>query len=441
MKSGRPGSAGRTRSRGRGRIVLAMALAVQLAVGLLVVSVERAETPAPADVLADAEQAEPSTNTTPATRTPAGLSPADPPPARAPARKSATEPERAESTAPAADPAPALAPGPADEPAPEPAGEEDVGSLVAPDPGPSSSAQTSTRDTPDAPTRLEAHAPAGDSERIFAHENPAHAAARQRDDDPSSFHWAVIVGVNDYMGRTSDTIGSVGDAHVLRDTLHRNGWRGDQVLTLTDRAATHDAIVRAIEWLMRSTDHRSTVVFSFSGHLRHDAGVTALWPADNRFIWADDLGRMLGAVRADRLWASLQGCHAAGLAAAGLEGPNRLVTYASRVEEKAYEDPAAGQSVMGYHLFAEGLRAGRGDRDAGNNDGRVSVQEAFAWAAPRATARTNGQRYGPQRPVIVDGLGGREFPIAVTGSPARPNTSDTREERRRGWIRIPGLLS
>lgn len=257
-------------------------------------------------------------------------------------------------------------------------------------------------------------AAASQSEQAFAGRYPAHAAAQQRPDVPSSYHWAVIVGVNDYHGRTKSTIGSVGDAFELRDALHRHGWRGDQVLTLTDGAATHDEIVRAIEWLIRKTDQRSTVVFSFSGHMRHESGTTALWPADNRFIWAGDLGRMLGAVRADRMWVTLQGCHAAGLRAPGLEGPGRIVTYASRVQDKAYEDPATGHSVMGRFLFGEGLRDGNG-RAA---DGRLTVQQAFAWAKPRIEGRTHGQQpYGTQHPVLVDGLGGRAFPIAVTGAP------------------------
>lgn len=322
-----------------------------------------------------------------------------------------------------AEPRSAAAPVAAVEPGAATAPAQDLDRLVVPNPGPQPTA-SSARESPraatadSATTNAAASAAASASEQTFAREYPEHAAARQRDDVPSSFHWAVIIGINDYMGRTTSTIGSVGDAMALREALVREGWRGDQVLTLTEHAATHDGIVRAIEWLIRSTDERSTVVFSFSGHMRHESGVTALWPADNQFMWAGDLGRMLGAVRADRMWVSLQGCHAAGLAAPGVEGANRVVTYASRVEEKAYEDPTVGRSVMGHYLFAEGLRDGRGDRQAGNGDGRVSAQEAFAWAAPAATSRTTGQQpYGAQRPVIVDSLGGREFPIAVTGPP------------------------
>lgn len=436
MSEGMPHVGVRTRTvrfRRRCRPVLAVALAVQLMMGVLVLGAGRADVPASSELRADTTGADTSPRV--ATEFPNQQPDADtgsvsfPGPVPAPAR----------------DPAAGAAPSSAVDADPAPPAVADPDRLMVLEPGPPPPSDPLLPDaTAPAPaTTFPASAPGSDSERTFAREYPHHAAARQRDDVPSSFHWAVIIGVNDYMGRTTSTIGSVGDAHTLRDTLYREGWRGDQVLTLTDHAATHDRVVRAIEWLMRSTDHRSTVVFSFSGHMRHNAGVTALWPADNRFIWADDLGRMLGAVRADRMWAALQGCHAAGLAAPGLEGENRLVSYASRVEEKAYEVPASRHSVMGHYLLAGGLRDGQGDQHAGNKDGRVSVQEAFAWAAPRATSRTQGQSHGAQRPVLADGLGGREFPIAVTGPPATtraPDEAGQRTSPRRRSFELPGGL-
>lgn len=421
------------------RGAVAAVLALQLAAGLLLVGTDRGDERAPAAVASDtgavaaptedAARLAPPAEQAATTPAPAPVEPAAAPTPEETAAAADTPPPAATDTPPTAgDPAPLVVPEPGAPPAAEPR-------TAAAAPG----------------LAFAASAPATtESERTFAREFPEHAAARQRPDVPSSYHWAVIIGVNDYMGRTTSTIGSVGDALTLRDTLYRNGWRGDQVLTLTDHAATHDRIIRAIEWLMRSTDENSTVIFSFSGHMRHNSGVTAVWPADNQFIWANDLGRMLGAVRADRLWVSLQGCHAAGLAAPGVEGPGRLATYASRVEDKAYEDPSTRHSVMGYYLFAEGLRDGRGDQ-AGNGDGRTSAQEAFAWAAPRATSRTNGQQpYGAQRPVVVDGLGGREFPLAVTGAPPppdRPSAGAPRggapdgdeEPRRRGLLNLPPL--
>lgn len=267
---------------------------------------------------------------------------------------------------------------------------------------------------PEAPATTEsspapAPAPAGPSQQAFAARYPEHAAAQQVDSQPSTFHWAVIVGVNDYQGRTGSTLGSVADATMLRDDLVRRGWRGDHVLMLTEGAATRDWIVRALEWLAHKTDERSTVVFSYSGHMKHARGNSAIWPVDNAFLWNADFGRMVGAVRADRMWLSLQGCHAEGMRAAGVEGPNRVVTYSSKTAEKSYEDPDVGHSVQGNYLLREGISQGWGN--GGRPEG-VSVQNAFQWAAPRANTRTAGS----QTPVIADHLG-RPFTLEITGPP------------------------
>lgn len=246
-----------------------------------------------------------------------------------------------------------------------------------------------------------------ESERIFREQFPAQAAARQVDGDRASMHWAVIVGVNDYEGRTKDTIGSRADAELLQQILLREGWREDHILLLLDRQGTHDNIVRGLEWLARSTTERSAVVFSFSGHMRYQNGDpdadgeardSGLWPADNRFIWDSDMARMLNAIPASRMWASFQGCHSGGMNDPGMERAGRVVTYSSTQRQKSYEDPEVGHSVQGWFMFAEALRDGHGDTDG---DGRVSIQEAYAWNAPRAHARTT-QRQSPQ---LADGLG------------------------------------
>lgn len=303
----------------------------------------------------------------------------------------APEPAAPPDEQPVVDPAPASDP-PADAGAVDPAQE------LPTDPPAEPPSSTTDAPTDDSATAQSEPAPqVSESERIFAEEFPHHAAARQTD-DPATHGWAVLVGVNRYHGRTRDTFGSVADVMVLREVLLAHGWRDDHILVLIDHDATHDRIVRGIEWLMRTTDERSTAVFSFSGHMRNRDGMSALWPTDNRFIWGPDLSRMLGAVPAGRLWASLQGCHAEGLRAPGLEGPGRVITYSSRAVEKSYEDPEVGHSVQGYFLFSESLRAGSGDADG---DGLVSVQEAYGWTAPRARIRTAHR----QNPVLADGVG------------------------------------
>ncbi|MDQ3972882.1 MAG: caspase family protein, partial [Actinomycetota bacterium] len=217
---------------------------------------------------------------------------------------------------------------------------------------------------------------------------------------------ALLAGINDHAGRTRDNVGSYQDAVLLRQILLANGWRDDHILLLGERQATRDRVVRGLEWLSRKTDARSVAVFSYSGHTRQASAADGdaetldegLWGADNAYLWDGDLGRMLGAVAAGRMWISIQACEAAGFNDAGTERPGRVLTYSSYEHEKSYEDPEFGHSVQGRFLLMEGLAQGWGDADG---DGTVSVQEAQRWATPRADIRASGR----QTMVLVDGVG------------------------------------
>lgn len=220
--------------------------------------------------------------------------------------------------------------------------------------------------------------------------------------DPARQHWAVVIGVDAYQGPTIDTIGSVADARLLTDLLDRKHWRDDHVRTLTNAEATEANIREAFAWLARKTDEHSTAVVSFSGHIDRrrtaDGLVSGLWTHDNERIWRHEFAEDMAAIDAGRMWISLQGCYAAGLASPAVEQDGRVVTYSSRASQASYEDPEVGHSVMGNYLFREGLAQGWGN--GGDPEG-VSVQGAFDWAAPRAETRTGGR----QSPVLADRLG------------------------------------
>lgn len=289
-------------------------------------------------------------------------------------------------------------PEPEPEPEPEPAPEPEE---PAEPEGPTEPKQPEQPEAEPAPEASEPE-PAGPSPRerraaMLAERFPAEAAARQ-DDGPGGDRWALVIGVDDYRrAGVRDTLGSVADAGVLADVLAAGGWRDDHVLVLTDRDATGEMIRAGIEWLADRTDATSRVVVSYSGHLRHRRGVTALWPTDDDYLWADEVGARFAEVAADAMWLSFQGCHAQGLASPALHRDGRLITYSSATAQKSREDPETGHSVQGYYLFVEGLRDGWGNPDAAH----PSVQEAFRWAAPRVHRRTAGT----QSPQVWDGLG------------------------------------
>lgn len=214
--------------------------------------------------------------------------------------------------------------------------------------------------------------------------------------------WALIVGVTDYFGKVSSTVGGANDARLVRDVLLDNGWRPDRIRLLVEGQATGAAVAEGLNWLQANSSPTTFSMFHYSGHVKQKDGAEFLWPVDSAFIRDTEMARVLRGIRGTA-WTSISGCEAAGFDE-GLSSPRHLFTGSSRATEKSYEDPQTGLSVWTGIFVREALRGKAGD---GNSDGVVTVEEAFAYAAPRATQFTQGQRpYGPQTPQAVGGLGG-----------------------------------
>ena len=274
----------------------------------------------------------------------------------------------------------------------------------------------------------------GDTPRArFASRFPAHDSATQDTAQPASTRWGLLVGVNKHQGRTHDNIGSRPDAESLYAHLMDLGWQPDHVLLLTDELATRENILEGVRWLARSTTPDSVAVFSYSGHAKQwpgwdvdgDGETTdeALWPSDNQHITDGEFADLMGTVRAGHMWLNFMACEAAGFLDPGLSRDGRIVSVSSAEDEKSYEDPSVGHSVWGWNLTVQGLRRGAADA---NGDGEVTVQEAVAYAIPRATRRTEGQSHGAQHGGMVDRAGGA-FHLTIPAPPPPPEPEPAAE--------------
>jgi hypothetical protein len=231
-------------------------------------------------------------------------------------------------------------------------------------------------------------------------------------------HWALLIGINDYWGGTRDNIGSYQDARDLRKHLLSLGWRGDHIVLLANRQATASMILQSIRWLASKADRGSTVVFNYSGHeeprtyggSRH----ILLHAADNRMIPDTEVASELGRVQAAKMWINLAVCRAGGFNMPGLVKTNRVVTFSSPESELSYEDPTVDHSVFGWFLIMEGMVSRMGDY---NQDGNVTVEEAFRYAKPNVTDRTRGL----QHPFMIDKLSG--YFSLKPPAPAAPTSS------------------
>lgn len=227
--------------------------------------------------------------------------------------------------------------------------------------------------------------------------------------------WALLVGVDHFQGSTRPNFGGVADAADMRTALMRNGFADDHIRVLTDGGARADDIRAGLAWLVDHSGPQSLSVFSYSGHVKQVGSTEYLWPHDNRFIADTELAASLTGLRG-RAWVNIAGCEAAGFDE-GLSSPQRLFTASSQANEKSYELPSARASVFSLFAIRRGMLGGEADAD---HNAKVSVQEAFRFAADQAPGFTKSQKTGPQHPVIAGGDGRDLFLDELPAPAARP---------------------
>ena len=236
---------------------------------------------------------------------------------------------------------------------------------------------------------------------------PKQASASQSS-DPATKYWALLIGLNDYAGRTEDNVGSRQDAESMQTMLLKLGWRQDHIMLIRDRDGTASHIIDGIRWLASKTNSSSTAVFHYSGHENwtrttadgdNESRDVEIWAADNRNIIDGTLGKEFNRIGAGRMWIDFATCRAAGFNDAGMIKSGRILTYSSPESEYSYEDPRLHHSVFSWFLVNQGMYGKKGDK---NHDGTVTVEEAFAYARPNVVSYTSSH----QHPVMVDKLSG-----------------------------------
>lgn len=254
-----------------------------------------------------------------------------------------------------------------------------------------------------------------------------------------SDRWAFIVGVSDYAGRTASTVAGAADAEDFRQLLLRNGFRQDRIRTITEEQATARNVRAGLQWLVDNSSPESFSVFHFSGHVKQLGGDRDrdgekldeyLWPYDNVFVSDRELSQQVQRLRG-LAWIDIAGCEAGGFDE-GISSPTRVFTGSSQESEKSYEYPDWNNSVFTGLEVDQAFLQGYGDNDG---NGKVSIQEAFAYARQRAPQMTKNQRRGAQNPVSAGGDGSQWFldgpPPPPPPPPAAPAPS---EEPCRGLV-------
>ena len=222
-----------------------------------------------------------------------------------------------------------------------------------------------------------------------SYQQPVYAAAR-----PGA-HTALIIGINDTDPK-NPLLGAGADAENMRTALLKYGFHSSDIVVLRDGQATRPRILSELQRLVARTPADGIAVFAAASH---GAG-TSFRTAEGARLYASDLGRYLGRIRAP-VWTALAMCFAAGFAVPGVVGPNRIATFSSAANQLTYEIGGAGSELF-YAMIRQGMI------DAG---APRSVESAFNFA--RATLARDYSNL----PVMSDGVPGELVLGPVTWGP------------------------
>ena len=229
--------------------------------------------------------------------------------------------------------------------------------------------------------------------------------------------WAVVVGIDDYPGASSDLRAARADAADLVAALVRFGVPGNQIRPVYDRAGTIDGVLDAIEWLVDNAGPDDTAVFLYAGHVRDlGRGTEAIVTADAGWITDWFLADRLAGLQARDAWFVIAACYGGGFDE--LLAPGRVLTAAAGPGELAYENDAYGRSYLAEFVLRRGLLEGAA--------GEPTVQAAVAYGAQQLA------EYHPDRQlwnadfaghlISLDGVR-RDAPVEETPPPPPPPPS------------------
>ena len=169
---------------------------------------------------------------------------------------------------------------------------------------------------------------------------------------------ALLVGINNYKA-VPHLFGSLNDVAAMKQILiTRWGFAPENIVTLTEEAATRAGILRSLRQLVSESGPNDTVVFDYSGHGsqvqdlngdEEDGLDETLVPYDGRTagvpdIVDDELDAIFAKLRTTNVLIILDSCHS-GTGTRGVEFRARGIERDVRIDE--YQDPAVRPAETG----------------------------------------------------------------------------------------------
>lgn len=218
--------------------------------------------------------------------------------------------------------------------------------------------------------------------------------------------YGVVIGINDYPGTSSDLHYCVADADEMTKVL-LNTYGFDQVIELTDTAASKTAIYGAINAIKSKAKSNGEVFFFFSGHGAkgraddgdsdvQDQAIVVQENSQFSFIWDGELVQWFSDFAPSRIIFAFDSCLSGGMGV--LNAPGRVVCMGSTINGMSLEGAqwGGGHGQFTYYFAEEGMDMGLAsvyDNILGFPN--VTAEGAFDYA--NANCRS-------QAPTIADGF-------------------------------------
>lgn len=213
----------------------------------------------------------------------------------------------------------------------------------------------------------------------------------------SGHKYAVVIGISDYPGTSSDLKYADDDAQTMADALIGvYGFSRTHVMVFMDGNATAQNIFDEVTDIKGKAKGGDEVLFFFSGHGGSgiaDDGDNEKWDeaivcwGDNQnfaYIWDGQLKDWFSGFETSRIVFIFDSCYAGGMN--DLAAPGRVICAASGENTFSYEYASLQHGEFTYYFAVEGINQGYADIYDHNQDrvlgqsSDVVVEEAFDYA-------------------------------------------------------------
>jgi hypothetical protein len=227
--------------------------------------------------------------------------------------------------------------------------------------------------------------------------------------------YAILVGIDDYPGEENDLKCSLNSVSAMCNMLSiRYGFIGDHIQMIREEEAIATALADAFDKVVveEAIDSNDILVFYFSGHGGRNETYEeeAICLHGGTYCWDFQLREHINGLHKDHDPTTiiiLDSCHSGGMAEdtdmdfqnTGVNSNRTIMLMAAAFDERGWESQSIGLSVFTYFLYDAFVIST--DNANSDNDPRIDVAEAFAYASP-LTSKYVLDRGREQNPQIMD---------------------------------------